>query len=86
MSLKRTKFMSSMLYLKSYMDKLFDTKANKTDVESLEDKVSKSIEAIGLDENKDYKVEFHETNNLDDCDTIIKAILKLDSLLKNNEN
>ena len=41
MSLKRTKFMSSMLYLKSYMDKLFDTKANKTDVESLEDKVSK---------------------------------------------
>ena len=74
--MNKSKFLSLLLYIKSYIDSLMPTKANKTDVELY---IEKTRLSIGAD--KKLNVEFKGTNHLDDCKSIVEAIIKLDSLL-----
>lgn len=72
----------------SVLEAQLNDKQNKIDnrIDECESVTAHAITQIkeSLGTNEGVNVSFSGTNNLDDCKSIIEAILKLDSLLKNN--
>lgn len=74
--MSKIKELYTILHIKSYIDELFSKKADVSDAQ----KAFRKIKAtIGTNEQLD--IEFKGTNNLDECKSLVEAIIKLDSLL-----